>query len=83
MTPSGLGLSLTLRDVVEPEEHGHGRRGAMKVSRVRCEEDGDVESDMLLPTIYAVEHGHGSYVFFISPVGGAQGFKSPAKPLSD
>ena len=52
MTPSGLGLSLTSRDVVEPEEHGHGRRGAKEVSRVRCEKDGDVDLDMLLPTIY-------------------------------
>jgi hypothetical protein len=65
MTTSGLGLSLMSRDVVKPEEHGHGRHGAMEVSRVRCEEDGDVELDMLLPTICVVEYGHGSCVFFL------------------
>jgi hypothetical protein len=48
MTTSGLGLlSLTSREV-ERAEHGHGGRGAMEVSRVRCEEDGDGELDMLL-----------------------------------
>ena len=31
-----LGLSLVSREV-EREEHGHGRRGAMEVSRVMCE----------------------------------------------